>query len=1018
MSMRNKDDTLPVVQGDTLIYQRGGQDYRLPVGTPAWYGWLSTARTFAFRSAFGTFTARKEQASNKRGGWYWRAYRKREGTLHRVYLGKSEEVTLQRLNAVAVTLAGQDGVDGDEREPGQRVLQGQLEATSDHGEASNSAARRSSPLPLLLTSLIGREREVAAACTLLLRPEVRLLTLTGTGGVGKTRLALQIATEVQGGFTDGVCFVSLAPIHDAELVLPTVVQALGLQRSSNRPPLELLKAILREQHLLLLLDNFEQVVAAAPLLLELLTACPHLKLLVTSREVLHVRGEREFVVPPLALPDPKHLPDGETMSRYGAVALLLERAREVDPSFQLTTDNAPLIAEICLRLDGLPLAIELAAARLKLLPLAALLERLEHRLAVLTGGSRDLPARQHTLRDTIAWSYELLSEEEQQLFRLLSVFVGGCTLEVVEALYGALGGERAHVLDGVSSLLDKHLLRQAQQESREQGDRRLLMLETIREYGWERLATCGEMEETRRAHAVYYLHLAQEAEAHLFGAEQERWFARLEQEYDNLRMALNWGVEQAGGEETGQKREVALQLAGTLVRYWAVRGPLSEGLAWLERALANTKSVPAPARIRALSGASWLAFFLGDGERAEVLCEECLQLYRAARETRGTQDLAASLLWLGWFPLTHDNDDEVRFLLEESRALAREVGDKRNLAYLLHFLGMAAIDQGNYAEARSLLEESQRYYREMNDKEDLVWSFLYLGQLFFAQGDTMRAYALVEEGLEQARGTNYTIGSACSLYLLGRFALAQGELTKAQSWLEESLAVFESSGLQPNIAQVLSWLAGIALVRGDRAKASTLCERSIALSRQMDDQESMALFLQEWGCMVARRGDSAWATQLWGAAETLGATTQSVRPFDLFTLFSMLGEHADYERMRAAVRAELGEQAFAQAWAEGRRMTPEQVIAAQGQPMSPGRTRTKARTNKHKSLSPNSPYGLTEREVEVLRLVARGLSDAQVAQALVISPRTVNAHLRSIYSKLNITSRNAATHFAIEQHLI
>src|SRR5216683_5350152 len=306
------------------------------------------------------------------------------------------------------------------------------------------------------------------------------------------------------------------------------------------------------------------------------------------------------------------------------------------------------------------------------------------------------------------------------------------------------------------------------------------MLETIREYGWEALAASGELEAVRQAHVAYYLRLAEEAEVHLFGAEQVRWFDRLEQEHDNLRMALSWAVEQKKGGEAGQKRETALRLTGALVRYWAVRGPLSEGLAWLERALANTESVPAPMRIRALSGAAWLAFFLGDIERAEMLCEECLQLYRAARETREAQDLAASLLWLGWLPLTHGNDDEVRFLLEESRALTREVGDTRNLAYLLHFLGMAAIDQENYGEARSLLEESQRYYREIDDKEDLVWSFLYLGQLLFAQGDVVQAYALVEEGLQFARETNYEMGSACSLYLLGRFAFARGELTKAQ----------------------------------------------------------------------------------------------------------------------------------------------------------------------------------------------------------------------------------------------
>jgi DNA-binding CsgD family transcriptional regulator/tetratricopeptide (TPR) repeat protein len=658
----------------------------------------------------------------------------------------------------------------------------------------------------------------------------------------------------------------------------------------------------------------------------------------------------------------------------------------------------------------LPLAIELAAARLKLLPLPALLERLERRLAVLTGGPRDVPARQQTLRDTIAWSYDLLSEEEQRLFRLFSIFVGGGTLEAMEAIYAALGGESAQVLDRMSSLLDKHLLLQTGQESLGEDDRRLLMLETIREYGLEALAESHEMEAARQTHTEYYLHLAEEAEAHLFGAEQVRWFDRLEREYDNLRAALSWAVEQAGSKEAGQKGEIALRLAGALVRYWAVRGSLSEGLAWLERVLAATSRVTTPTGIKILSGAAWLAFFLGDVERAEGLCEDCLRLYRAARETRQAQELAASLLWLGWLPLTHGNDDKVRFLLEESRALASDQGDTRNLAYLLNFLGMTAIGQDNYAQARSFLEEGQRYYREMENKVDLMWSFLYLGQVTFAQGDAVRANGLVEEGLEQARATHYQIGVACSSYLLGRLALAQDDVTKAQSWLEESSTIFEAVGLQASTAQVLAWLAGAALAQGERAKAGPLCERSLALFRQMDDKESIAHCLQQWGCMVARRGDAAWAAQLWGAAETLGGATHIWRSFDLFTLFTALGEHADYERMRAIVRAELGEQAFAAAWAEGRTMTPEQAISAQGQLLISQGDR--------KSLAPTHPADLTEREVEVLRLVARGLSDAQVAEILVISTRTVNAHLRSIYSKLNITSRHAATLFALEQHLI
>ncbi len=356
-------------------------------------------------------------------------------------------------------------------------------------------------LPFPPTALIGREREVAAVAALLRQTSVRLLTLTGTPGVGKTRLALEVAQELVQDFADGVHLVSLAPISSPAFVTPTIAQTLGIKEVGARPLVDLLKTFLRDKHLLLFLDNFEQVLPAAPHLTDLLTSCPHLTILVTSRATLHVHGEHEFVVPPLALPDPKHLPEPEALTHYAAVALFLQRAQATKSDFQLTNANARAIVEICVRLDGLPLAIELAAARVKLLPPQALLARLDQRLAVLTSASRDAPAHQQTLRDTIAWSYNLLDTAEQRLFRRLSVFVGGCSLEGAAAVCNAGGDLERDILDGVTSLLDKSLLGQTEQEG---GEPRLLLLETIREFGLECLAASGEGEATRRAHTAYY----------------------------------------------------------------------------------------------------------------------------------------------------------------------------------------------------------------------------------------------------------------------------------------------------------------------------------------------------------------------------------------------------------------------------------------------------------------------------------------------------------------------------------
>jgi DNA-binding NarL/FixJ family response regulator len=663
-------------------------------------------------------------------------------------------------------------------------------------------------------------------------------------------------------------------------------------------------------------------------------------------------------------------------------------------------------ADICQRLDGLPLALELAAARLKLLPLQALRTRLEHRLSVLTGGPRDLPARQQTLYNTIAWSYDLLSDEEQRLFRLLSLFAGGCTLEAVEAVDGALSGEKAQVLEGVTSLLDKHLLQRAEQDTNEV---RLLMLETICEYGLEALSARGEREEVQQAHAWYYLHMAENAEAYLYGAEQRWWLDRLEREHDNLRAVLTWALERVAEK---QRIEIALRLAGALERFWAAHGHLREGLNFLGKALTNSEGVTPLVRAKALNCAGWLALRQGKYEQADAFCEEGLKLYR---EAKGTGTVRA-LYRLGMIASARGNDAKARALLEESLALAREVGDKGRVAYALLSLGSMLIGQGEHTRAWALLEESLALFREVGDTEGMAWSLYFLGRVRFAQGDIVSVRVLAEECLAQCRAMKHQDGLAHALDLLGQCALRQGEAERAQELFEESLALFRLLGEQRNIAWSLSRVARAAEAQGDNAAAFARYQESLALFREVDDPRGLASCLKGWAELVARQGEAVWAARLWGAAESLHAVK---RPHDIFILPAM---DTDDGQLMAAARTQLGEQAFAKALAEGRLMTPEQALAARDKPLIPDRTPVKsdmkAGMDTHQRPSPTYPHGLTEREVEVLRLVARGLTDAQIAEKLVISPRTVNAHLRSIYNKLGITSRNAATYVAIEHQLI
>jgi predicted ATPase/DNA-binding CsgD family transcriptional regulator len=820
---------------------------------------------------------------------------------------------------------------------------------------------RSGNLPTQATPFIGREKEMAAVRDLLCREDIRLLTLTGVGGTGKTRLALQVSAEFGDLFIDGVYFVNLAPIRDPDFVVPTIALTLGIREVADQLLLERLREELQQKQLLLLLDNFEQVVSAAPGVVDLLVSCPKLKILVTSREVLRVRAEHEFAVPPLALPDLARLPELAELPHYAAVALFIQRAQAVQPDFQLTPANARTIAEICLRLDGLPLAIELAAARVKLLSPQSLLARLNQRLQILTSGPRDAPMRHQSLRNTIAWSYDLLNPWEQQLFRLLSVFTGGCTLEAVEGMCAALDGSDAttSALDGVSSLIDKSLLQRTRPEEHEP---RLLMLETIREYGLETLATSGEMENTRQAHAGYFLALAEEAQAEISGPQQAVWLERLEHEHDNLRAALQWSLEQG---EADQRVEIALRISRALAGFWKTRGHYSEGRTFLKRVLARSEGNKTSLRAEALNIAAGLAAAQGDYGESEMLGQESLAMSRQLEDTR---NITTALFVLADVAVDKDDLHTARTLMEEALTLSRELGDKKEVAKALFELGWQAKNQEQYPRARALLEEALAMHRELGDTGAIAHTLFQLAEVLYR---------------------------------------VQGNPATVHSLLEESLALFREVGDKEGTAYVFDLSGEIALNQGDLQAARPLLETALALYREIGDLPAMSWTLYGAAFGAKAQREFEWAAELWGAAEAMrearGASLPSV-------------ERANYERAVAAVRARLGEEAFAATWSLGRNMTPEQALAAQ----APGLAQISGElpTIPTATTPPTYPDGLTAREVEVLRLVAQGLSNVQVAEQLVISPRTVNTHLTSIYGKIQAPSRSAATRYAIEHKLI
>ena len=1019
--------TLPIIRDGILIYQRDGKPAQIIVDSSGWYAWLEAASTFTFRSEHGSFTARKERAGNRRGRPYWRAYHTRNGKLHRIYLGQSEELTLHRLYTVAARLAGACAATASPIAPDLTGGAAPLPASGSdthtrlHPETNQSLQKltedeRSSQrmdqvntrsflshLPAPLTSLIGREQERAALCRLLRQPEVRLVTLTGTGGVGKTRLAVQAATELLEDFADSVCFVPLAPVRDPQGVLATIAQVLGLWEAADLPLEDQVRDYLREKHLLLLLDNFEQVIAAVPQLTRLLISCPHLHLLVTSRAALHLSGEHEFALPPLAVPDFTRLLALADLKQVATVRLFTERAQAIKADFELTEANAGAIAEICVRLDGLPLAIELAAARIKLLPPQALLRRLSHRLEVLTGGAQDLPDRQQTLRNTIQWSYDLLPEQEQYLFRWLSIFAGGCTLEAAEAVCqaGQQDSDQAfHVLDGATSLLDKSLVQQTEREGEEP---RLVMLETIREFGLECLQGHGELEAARRAHTRYYLALVEAAEPHLLGPEQFLWLDRLERDLDNLRAILQAAT-------TGGEVEAALRLASALRLFWAGRGYLREGRSLLERHLARTGSITAPICLRALNALGVILWVQSDAVRLAQVADETLAL---AQEQGDQSNMTVALILRGTVMMLDRRDyAAAQACLEEAVTRARALGDRLTLVWALTALGRLALYQQDAQRAIALLEEDLAQCRAVGEKVMRSVVLVLLAQAELSQNHAARARTLLEEGLTIFRALGNTWGVALVLSLLGRLAVQQGEFSQAEVFLTDGARLASEVGDRRNVARSRLLLGGLAALRRNYGAARLWYEEGLSTALDIGHTSLIASGLKGLGCVAAAQGLYTWATVLWGTAEPLRESRSVSIP------------QAVYEHMVAVVRSQLGELAFEEALAVGRALTPAQSLASHETfpPQAPQQAQATPGSSPTAPPAPirhpSSPEGLTAREVEVLRLVAQGLSDAQVAEQLIVSPRTVNWHLTSIYSKLQVSSRAAATRYAMEHHLV